>query len=189
MMKARAEFLGLPTSLDTARLCLRRFQEGHGAAMFAFVARERARLAAGFPKMVQDIGNEIEGEIYVRGKLVEWYREESYAFGVWLESELIGYISIKALDWSGPKADIGYCLAAAQEGRGLMTEALRAVLAFGFERLGLGRLYLRIDPDNAGSLRVAEKCGFLREGLLRGDRYGRDALYYGLTAADWSATR
>ena len=51
-------------------------------------------------------------------------------------------------------------------GRGVASSALRLLTEWGFEH-GLERLELRISSDNEASMRVAERCGYLREGLLR----------------------
>lgn len=48
-----------------------------------------------------------------------------------------------------------------------MTEALRAIIAFGFEQLQLNRIEARCDAENVGSLRVMEKAGMTYEGTLR----------------------
>jgi RimJ/RimL family protein N-acetyltransferase len=58
-----------------------------------------------------------------------------------------------------PAVEVGWRLAPAWWGRGLATEAARASIAFGFERLGLRSIVSVIDPRNERSLRVAEKLG------------------------------
>ena len=58
-----------------------------------------------------------------------------------------------------PAVEVGWRLAPAWWGRGLATEAARASVAFGFERLGLRTIVSIIDPRNERSLRVAEKLG------------------------------
>ena len=65
------------------------------------------------------------------------------------------------------RAEVGYDLAPGSWGQGVMSEALRAVLDHGFERLLLHRVVAYIHPDNAASLRLAERLGFVREGLAR----------------------
>lgn len=70
------------------------------------------------------------------------------------------------------RCTLGYELARAAQGQGLMREALRAVLAWGFLAeadggMGLNRIEAMIHPHNKPSLRLAEGLGFRREGLLR----------------------
>lgn len=64
-------------------------------------------------------------------------------------------------------AAVGYWLGAAARGRGVAAHAVRLLAGWAFAELGLARLELTCGPDNAASQRVAERCGFAREGLLR----------------------
>jgi [ribosomal protein S5]-alanine N-acetyltransferase len=67
-------------------------------------------------------------------------------------------------------AEIGYELASDWWRRGLMTEALGAMLAFGFDRMDLNRIEALVMPDNVASARLLRKLGFTAEGTLR--QYG-----------------
>ncbi|WP_437967619.1 GNAT family protein [Sorangium sp. So ce260] len=95
--------------------------------------------------------------------------------------------------WNKPHrwAEIGYELLPAFWNRGIMTEALRAVLRFGFASMDLHRVEAQIDPENRASARVLERLGFAREGLLRQNWYhdGRytDTAVYGLLRDDLEA--
>lgn len=62
---------------------------------------------------------------------------------------------------------IGYILARAYWGRGLMGEAVRAFVSHCFDALDTHRVEALIEPDNAASIRLVERLGFRREGLLR----------------------
>jgi ribosomal-protein-alanine N-acetyltransferase len=62
---------------------------------------------------------------------------------------------------------LGYQIARSHEGRGLMTEALRATNAFTFATLRLHRIMANYRPENVRSARVLERLGFVREGLAR----------------------
>jgi|SRR5215469_17289547 len=64
-------------------------------------------------------------------------------------------------------ASVGYWLAPEARGRGVATHAVRLLARWAFAELGLARLELTCSPDNEASQRVAERCGFTREGLLR----------------------
>ena len=84
------------------------------------------------------------------------------------------------------RARIGYWLVAAGRGRGVATHAVRLLADWAFAELALARLEITCAPDNRASQRVAERCGFVREGVLRshmrfkGGR--RDTLVYGRVA-------
>lgn len=88
---------------------------------------------------------------------------------------------------------LGYVLDKSWWGQGLVAEAVLAALDHGFERLKLERIWLEIDPRNTGSIRVAEKCGFLREGVFRKSFFLNgvyyDSVYYAMLREDWLKTR
>ena len=84
---------------------------------------------------------------------------------------------------------LGYVVRRDHWGRGIVTEACRAALAFGFEQAGFERVELWINADNHASQRVAAKLGFTLNGRLA-QRYPHEpnhhTMYtYGLTAAEW----
>jgi RimJ/RimL family protein N-acetyltransferase len=94
---------------------------------------------------------------------------DEHGFGLWAAvareppgGECIGFAGLAIPSFLPavlPAVEVGWRLAPAWWGRGLATEAARASLEFGFERLGLRSIVAIIDPGNARSLRVAEKLG------------------------------
>lgn len=102
---------------------------------------------------------------------------------------LIGTCTLADLSTAHRRAALGYALGRAAWGRGHATGALRALLAFAFDALGLHRLEADVDPRNAASIRVLERLGFRHEGHLR-ERWHlqgevQDAVLYGLLAREW----
>jgi RimJ/RimL family protein N-acetyltransferase len=87
------------------------------------------------------------------------------------------------------RAELGYWLAAATWGHGIATEAVRALVDFGFRELALARIFAHVLDGNAASMRVLEKLGLEREGLLRQHlrkgRRLRDVVVYGARCEDW----
>lgn len=88
------------------------------------------------------------------------------------------------------RASIGYELARAYWRRGIMTEALHAIIGFGFRQVGLNRIQAVMMPGNEGSAKLLEKLGFRREGFLReyenwGNKGHVDLLMYSLLARDY----
>ena len=71
------------------------------------------------------------------------------------------------LDRDAREGEIGYAVGAAARGRGVATEAVGLLTRWGFDELGLERIVLLIDVANAASERIAERCGYTREGILR----------------------
>ena len=109
------------------------------------------------------------------------------------EDRLLGHVSLFDLNDQSGRAEIGYGLARAYWGQGIMHEALTAVVDYAFGPMGLRRLEADTHPDNHASLRALERLGFTREGLLRerwqvGDEIS-DTAFFGLLAREWRARR
>jgi RimJ/RimL family protein N-acetyltransferase len=71
------------------------------------------------------------------------------------------------IDDAEGEAELGYMVAPAARGRGMGTAILRALTAWAFAELPVQRLRLVVDVENPASLRVAERSGYVREGVLR----------------------
>jgi RimJ/RimL family protein N-acetyltransferase len=103
--------------------------------------------------------------------------------------ELVGGCRIEIRSAANGAGDLGYVLARSHWGRGYATEAIRALVGFGFEHLALHRIWATCDVRNAASARVLEKVGMEREGYLRHSvrRRGewRDSYLYAILEPDW----
>ena len=80
--------------------------------------------------------------------------------------EFIGWCGLKYVPERN-EIDLGYRFIKPAWGRGYATEAAYACIKYGFEKLNLKRIIGRAMPENTGSLKVLEKCGFQQEGYLR----------------------
>lgn len=101
------------------------------------------------------------------------------------------YCTLYALHRQSRRADMGQALARAHWGRGYLSEALQALLAFGFTELDLHRVAADVDPRNAASATALTRLGFVQEGLLheRSIVAGEvsDCAMFGLLKRDWEA--
>jgi RimJ/RimL family protein N-acetyltransferase len=101
---------------------------------------------------------------------------------------LLGSISLMRFSWQHARAEVGYWLAKDARGQGHVTRAVRLITAWGFRSLGLQRIDLMAATENPASQRVAERCGFTREAVLRSYLQGKDGrqdmVAFGLLAAD-----
>ncbi|WP_295800759.1 GNAT family protein [uncultured Microbulbifer sp.] len=115
-----------------------------------------------------------------------------YQWGLEWCGEVVGTTTLAGLErYPGGiyQAEIGFALAPAHWGCGLMRQTLPALLEFAFSRLGLRRISADVDPRNLASLRLLEFLGFQREGLMR-QRYFhlgeiQDAVILGLLRDEW----
>ncbi len=108
------------------------------------------------------------------------------------QTELIGTLGYH--QWvreTANRARIGYDLLREHRRRGIMTEAMRAILVYGFDRMSLNRVEVLTDPRNVPSIRLLERLGFYREGTLRENTYFRghfvDDALFSLLAHEWRA--
>lgn len=106
------------------------------------------------------------------------------------EGRLIGTCGYCRWDRQHHRAEIGYDLWPDYWGQGLMPEALRALLRYGFTEMGLNRAEATTHTDNRQSQRVLAKLGFQREGVLRayyrrGSAY-TDQVAFSLLRSEWS---
>jgi RimJ/RimL family protein N-acetyltransferase len=107
--------------------------------------------------------------------------QERHGFGMWAAEErstgrLVGELGLQLFEQRGPDVEAGWCLARDVWGRGYATEAMRAWLDAGFEKLGLTRVIAVLLPDNLRSRRVCERLGFTEAG--RRTAYGSDLVEY-----------
>jgi RimJ/RimL family protein N-acetyltransferase len=81
--------------------------------------------------------------------------------------ELLGGVGMVHVDWQERTSELGYWLARPARGRGVMNRAVRLLSAWIFENLPIDRLGIMASVDNARSRAVAERAGFVFEGVLR----------------------
>jgi RimJ/RimL family protein N-acetyltransferase len=106
----------------------------------------------------------------------KWRTREMLDFQ-WVEKssgELIGKGGFHHIDWMIPKFEIGYWLRTSHAGKGFCTEAVNGLVQFAKTELHAKRLEIRSQPANARSRAVAERCGFVLEGVLRSSLLGAD---------------
>jgi ribosomal-protein-alanine N-acetyltransferase len=178
--------------IETPRLHLREFVEGDWPAVLAYQSDPRyLRFYAWTERTEADV------RAFV-GSFVSWQAVEpriKFQLAVTLRDggRLIGNCGIRLAEAGSRSGDLGYEISPEFGGRGYATEAARAMVSFGFEELGLHRVWGECVPENSASRRVMEKLGMSHEGRLRQtQRYkGRwwDTLVYGMLEDEWRMDR
>ena len=126
---------------------------------------------------------------YTRGYIFHVYdgykSDSTYQWGVELNGGLIGSVSIVGVDDYDQKAVMGYCLARDYWSKGYATEAVKAVLNYMFNEVGINRIEASHSVNNPASGRVLEKAGLLLEGCAKDYYYCnsgfQDSNLYGIT--------
>lgn len=102
--------------------------------------------------------------------------------------EVVGWIAAATFASITREWGLSYAVDKAHRGQGFMTEAVDAVVDYAFADLDAHRFYVDVDPENAPSIRVAVKCGFVLEGRMREKQFirgkWRDMLHYAKVADD-----
>lgn len=153
-----------PVTLSTARLELSRPTEADIDAITAAAQDPEVPRWTTLPSPYE----RKDAETFVE-RAAQWWAEESeLTWGIRHEGAWVGMVGLHRVARGGA-AEIGYWMARAARGKGLLTEAARAVIDFGFDPDGLAlvRIEWRAVVGNIPSARVARTLGFRYEGLLR----------------------
>lgn len=168
--------------IETSRLILRPFTMADAEPMY--------RNWASDPEVTKYLTWPAHGSVDVSNMvLTDWVgayeKPDWYQWAIELKEigQPVGSISVVSHNDKAESAHIGYCLGKQWWGRGIMTEALAAVMAYLFEEVGMQRIESRHDPRNGGSGAVMRKCGMKYEGCLRRSDWNNQ----GICDADWYA--
>lgn len=140
------------------------------------------------PEVMRYIGEQSRKKVEER---LQYYisHYDSHRLGMWAvihkaTGKLIGWAGLIFLDGT-PEVEVGYGVAKDYWGQGLMTEAARACLRYGFERTALERIVAIAMPENVASWRIMEKLGMRYE--KNAFHYGHDVVYYAITRDEFQA--
>jgi [ribosomal protein S5]-alanine N-acetyltransferase len=151
--------------LRTERLVLRRMEPQDAEAML-FLRSD--------PTIMQYLDREPlhttgEAALFIRHINDSLERNEGITWGISLtdDPQLLGTIGFWRLMKEHYRAEIGYLLHPGYWGRGLVSEAMTAVMNYGFDVLKLHSVEANVNPDNKASVRILEKAGFVQEAYFR----------------------
>ncbi|MBA2287337.1 MAG: GNAT family N-acetyltransferase [Ktedonobacteraceae bacterium] len=177
-------------SLTTKRLRLRSIRPDDAEALFAILSDRQAMEFYGHEPH-QTLADTQE---LIRRIQAHYAARQALRWGITLQGEdrLIGSCGFHHFDEGFHRAETGYELNPAFWRKGIMTEAVAAILTYGFTELGFHRVEAIIDIVNEGSKNLLLKLGFTYEGNLRqryvfGDRF-EDEHYFGLLKDEWSGS-
>ncbi len=114
-----------------------------------------------------------DARAWVAQAIRAWHEGTSAPFAVVdaKTGRLLGGMGVRWIDRVNAIGEAGYWVRAASRGQGVTTRALRLATRWAFESAGCRRLLLRADTLNVPSQRVAERAGFVREGVERSARF------------------
>ncbi|GAC1395236.1 MAG: GNAT family N-acetyltransferase [Chloroflexota bacterium] len=165
--------LAAPASLVGPRVVARPYDDGDVDAVYAAVQESLDHLRPWLPWWnTHQIPADTQA--FIRRSQGRWTLREEMSMGLFTRGDgaFLGGIGLHPQDWGVPSFEIGYWLRRSAEGHGYMTEAVRLLTTFAFDRWEAQRVFIRCDARNHRSTAVPERLGYIREGCLR--RVGRD---------------
>jgi len=174
--------------LETERLILRELKESDWQAVYEYASDpEVVRYMQWTTKTKEETKDYIRRTIL--NKQEQPRRNYKFALVRKTDKRLIGQCSlISIINPEHGEAGIVYAINRSFWNQGYMTEAVKSVLNFGFNELGLHRIYATLAPDNFVSVRLLEKVGMRREGHLKEHKYikgqWRDSLLYAILESE-----
>jgi RimJ/RimL family protein N-acetyltransferase len=139
--------------------------------LFKLIDRERVRLQPYFPVTCAHCTDPRATRSYIKDMISRSKKREYFCFVMrdYEGGEPIGLVFLKEFDWTVPRCETAYFISSIYEAKGITTMGVMWAVDFAFTRLGMEKVVARVDPENIGSCTVLERCGFVREGIMRRD--------------------
>jgi RimJ/RimL family protein N-acetyltransferase len=175
--------------LTDGNIILRPYRSGDTEATYKAIRESLAEMSPWLPFAHKDYSMK-ETKDWVKSRPKEWKKGHSYEFVI-LDAKggtIIGGCGLNRIDKENRCANLGYWVRTNRTGEGVATAATILLAKWGFEVLKLARIEILVATGNERSLRVAEKAGARREGILRNrinihDRM-HDAVMHSLVPGD-----
>ena len=132
-----------------------------------------------------------ESRIWIESQPEKWERGEEYNFAIFYNTGplYLGGCGLHVIDCSCGIANLGYWVRTSQTNKGIATATTLLLTRFAFKELRLNRVEITVAVDNQASLRVAQKAGATKEGILRNrvikNDIPCDAVMFSLIPQDW----
>jgi len=168
------EFSTYPT-LMTERLILREVRLADAADVLVFRGDAYVQRFNSEPLKTIE-----EAVLFIQEAQQQRATQAGFGWGITLRGEdrVLGGVSLHSWSHYHRRAEVGYDLARARWGQGIGTEAVRAVLHFGFSQLNLNRIEAATIADNHESVNLLKKLGFTLEGIRRGYSWEEDGTFH-----------
>lgn len=130
-----------------------------------------------------------DAETFIETSLKEFAETELPNLFIFENEELIGNVGCVRPNLPSKSVEIGYWLDKDQTGKGIMTRSCKILLDYLFKDLELNRVVLRCEPQNEKSAAIAERLGFIREGVAREVERKQDGfadlIVYSMLKKEW----
>ena len=171
---------------------LRLREETDAEACLKVVDKNRNRLRTWLPWLDNNTTLE-DMATYLRKCRDNFATTGSPDMGIWYEGRWIGSGGFHDWDKTNRKSSIGYWISEEFQGKGLVTEAVKAFLRYGFEEMNLNKIEIHCAVDNSRSRAIPERLGMRQDGILRDDGWLYDhfvdIVIYSILKEEWEAAK
>ena len=179
-------FISLPT-LVTERLILRKLEYSDKKSIFSYAKN---------PEVAKHVlwdahQNEFDSLEFLNTVYGAYNKNKAAPWGIQFKenTNIIGTAGFVQWDKENKEAEIGYALSQEYWNKGLITEAVNAIIKFGFHQMKLEKITSRCKPENIASYKVLEKCGLNFDGVVKKQIWMKgefhDMMMYSLISNDY----
>lgn len=178
--------LKIPSQLETERLILRPYKEQDSSDFLCMLNNGNREYLKELLGDISQITDEIEIKHVLRELSDSWFAHEIFVLSFWEKKSMLylGHIWIQPINWDLPHFEVGWFVEKNHQGLGFVTEAAIESIKFIFKYLNAHNIRVRVrehPPYHLKSKRIAEKCGFKKEGFLRDTVKLEDGTIFGET--------
>ncbi len=171
---------------------LRLREEADANVFFSLIDKNRTYLRQWLPWVdaTKTVGDTLK---YIQSCISNFEKQESVDFGIWYDNQWVGSIGFHYWDKINRKDTIGYWLAEDFQGKGIVTDSVKALIKYGFEKMNLNRIEILCAVENTKSVAIPERLGFTNEGVCRQNEWLYDhfidAVAYSILVSEWERNK
>jgi ribosomal-protein-serine acetyltransferase len=160
----------------------------HAGPLYQLVKENRSHLRVWLP-WVDYMRTPEDFKRYIDNSKQRYANHVETGYIIMANDSMIGRIGVYNIDMHNKHASIGYWLDQQWMGKGIITNACKAVITLAFKELGLNRIEIRCGTENYKSQAIAERLGFKKEGIIRQGEFVNsrfiDLLVYAVLKEEW----
>jgi ribosomal-protein-serine acetyltransferase len=138
--------------------------------IFSTLDRDRDYLKTWLP-FVELTHKVTDTERFLKQVVKDTEIRKNEVFSIWYDEEFAGLIGFNDIDWINRKTEIGYWLAEKMQGKGIITLCAEKLIQYGFQKLKLNRVQIKVAVGNTKSASIPKRLGFAFEGIERGGEF------------------